>query len=268
MKSKSDRAESSFITQLFFRLLPVQILLIAIGCLNSVIDGAVASAAIGPDAMSVLGLYGPAGKLMDAFTAVFLGGTQILCGRFLGKHEVERTQEAFSLDVVLSLGISGLLMLFALGIPSACAGVLGARGPLKEQLAAYLVGMSFGMPAQMVGAQMSAFLQLERKEKRTYLGIAVMVVLNVGLDFLLVNVLKTGFLGLGLATSLSTWAFCAVQMQFFLTDRATIRFRFRSVRFGWLKELLRLGIPGALVQGCLMLRGLILNTILLTWCAP
>ena len=38
-----SEGRKAFLRKQFFRLLPVQILLIAIGCLNSVIDGAVGS---------------------------------------------------------------------------------------------------------------------------------------------------------------------------------------------------------------------------------
>ncbi len=257
-----------FLFRLFFRLLPVQILLIAIGCLNSVIDGAVATAVIGPDAMAVLGLYAPVGKCADALTAVFLGGTQILCGRFLGMNEVEDTQRVFSLDILVTLLVSGALALPCMLGPGFLAGALGASDGLRRDLSAYLTGMSFGIPAQMIGAQLSAFLQLERQEKRTYIGIAAMVVSNVSLDLLLVSVLGMGCLGLGLATSLSSLIFCLIQLSFFLTDRAVIRFRIHSADPRYLKELLRIGLPGALVQGCLMLRGLIVNAILLRYAAP
>ena len=261
-----SEGRKAFLRKQFFRLLPVQILLIAIGCLNSVIDGAVASSHLGADAMAVIGLYSPLAKLVDASIAVFLGGTQILCGRFLGKNEVENTQQAFSLDIVVTSCFSGLLMVLCLAAPGAVAGALGGSGEIRNDLSMYLLGMSFGIPCQMIGSQLSAFLQLERQEKRTYTGIAVMVVLNVGLDLLLVPAL--GFLGLGLATSASNLAFCAIQIYFFLTDKATIRFRFRSARLKHLKEILHLGLPGALVQGCLMVRGLVLNQILLNFCAP
>ena len=256
------------ISKVFFRLLPVQILLIAVGCLNSVIDGAVAASAIGPDAMAVLGLYAPVGKCVDALVAVFLGGSQIMCGRFLGRNEVEETQRVFSLDIVVTLGISCMLAALFLAIPGSLAAALGAGDAVRTDLAAYLAGMAPGIPAQMIGSQLSAFLQLERQEKRTYIGIAAMVITNVGMDLLLVTGLGMGFLGLGLATSVSSLVFCAVQLAFFMTDRATIRFHLRSVRFRYLPELLRTGVPGALTQGCLVLRGLIINAILLRYAAP
>lgn len=256
------------IFRLFFRLLPVQILLIAIGCLNSVIDGAVASSHIGPGAMSVLGLYGPLGKCTDALTAVFLGGTQILCGRFLGKNETEQTQKVFSLDMVMTLSISGLLAFFCLFLPGHTASLLGADIGMRRDLSAYLTGVSIGIPAQMIGAQLSGFLQLERQEKRTMIGIGMMAVVNIGLDLLLVSWMKMGFLGLGIATSVSNVLFCMIQISYFFKDQAVIRLRIHGIHFGYLPDLLKIGIPGALVQGCLMLRSMIINRVLIRYGGP
>ena len=257
-----------FMFRLFFRLLPVQILLIAVSCLNSVIDGSVASGSIGPDAMAVLGLYGPLGKCIDALIAVLLGGSQILCGRFLGKNEVEETQKVFSLDIIVTLCISGLLAALCLVVPGMLAGILGAKNDMRNGLSAYLLGISAGIPAQMIGSQLSAFLQLERQEKRTYIGIGAMVSVNIALDVILVSVMKTGFLGLGIATAVSNIVFCLVQLSYFMTDKAVIRLRFRKTEAGYLPEILRIGIPGALVQGCLMVRSLVINMILLKYAAP
>ena len=66
-------ARSKIIDRLFFRLLPVQILLVAVSSINSIIDGAVAGKFIGPAALSVIGLYFPMMKLMDTVNAVLLG---------------------------------------------------------------------------------------------------------------------------------------------------------------------------------------------------
>lgn len=59
MKKNSD-----MITRLFFSLLPVQILLVAIGSINSVIDGVMASNFIGENAMTLTGLYMPLIKIV------------------------------------------------------------------------------------------------------------------------------------------------------------------------------------------------------------
>ena len=257
----------SLITRQFFSLLPVQILIIAIGCLNSIVDGVIASSSIRPDAVAVLGLYAPLAELIDTTAIVFLGGTQILCGRFLGKNAVKETRSVFSLDIDVIFGVSVLLMLLCF-LPGFFPAVLGGSAAQRSELSSYLRGTAGGIPFLMIGSQLSAFLQLEHQERRTYIGMVAMVVLNVVLDLLLVSERKMGFLGLGLATAAANLVFCVIQMSWFLTDRATIRFHVRDADFSYLGELLRLGFPGAVVQACVIIRGLLGNRILLRFCSP
>ena len=89
------------IIKLFFSLLPIQILMIAIASVNAIIDGMMASNFIGPDAMAITGLYMPVIKIIETANAVLLGGSQILCGQFLGKNQIDRTRGVFTLDIFL-----------------------------------------------------------------------------------------------------------------------------------------------------------------------
>ena len=102
------KTDSKMISRLFFRLLPVQIFLVAVGSINSLVDGAMAGNYIGPLAMAAIGLYAPAVKIIETINAILLGGSQILCGQFLGKNQIERTCSVFSLDMTLLLIISAV----------------------------------------------------------------------------------------------------------------------------------------------------------------
>ena len=53
-KTKEIHTDSRIISNMFFRLLPVQIILVAIGSLNNIIDGAMASNLIGADALTAM----------------------------------------------------------------------------------------------------------------------------------------------------------------------------------------------------------------------
>jgi hypothetical protein len=64
------KTDSKMITKLFFSLLPVQILLVAINSINSIIDGTMASNIIGPDSMAMTGLYAPLIKIIETVNAV------------------------------------------------------------------------------------------------------------------------------------------------------------------------------------------------------
>ena len=125
--------------------------------------------------------------------------------------------------------------------------------------------MSFGITGQLLASQFSVFLQLEQQEKRTYVGIAVMACANVSLNIIFVKVLGMGMFGLGLSTSISSWLFCIIQGSYYLTKKAAIRLSFKSLDFSFLKDMLRIGAPGAVVQLCQTFRGMAVNIIILKY---
>ena len=264
MSAKSS-SDTKIISKLFFRLLPVQILLVAISGINSIIDGAIAGKYIGVIAMTVIGLYYPILKIIDSVNAVLTSGSQILCGQFLGKNEIEKTRMVFSLDIAITFFFSIFLGSIMLFISKGLASVMGANIDSINELSDYMRGLSIGIFAQLLSAQFSVFLQLEQQEKRTYIGIGVMMVSNLTLNLVFINVLNMGPFGLGLSTSISNWLFCIIQMSYYFTKKAIIRFNFKSVSLHYLKDILRIGIPGALGQFFQTVRGLFINYILLKY---
>ncbi|MCR4754581.1 MAG: hypothetical protein K5868_03510 [Lachnospiraceae bacterium] len=183
--------QSRIITNFFFKLLPVQIILVAIGSLNGIIDGAMASNLIGPIALTATGMFNPVVTLTNMINAVLLGGASILCGQFMGKNQLNRTRSVFTLDIIL-VGILGIVLtVMCFLFPGAVAMLLGAKGGLLDRLADYTRGYSFGFIPVMLAAQLSQFLQMERQEKCTYVGIGVMLLTNAGFDWLFVGILKS-----------------------------------------------------------------------------
>ena len=254
---------SDMITNLFFRLLPVQILLLAIGSINSVIDGVMASNFIGANAMTVTGLYMPLIKVAETINVVLLGGSQILCGQFLGKNQVDRTRKVFSLDMILIVSVSILFTLISLLFPMSLARAIGADAQSAEGLRDYIFGMAIGVLPQMLSMQLTAFLQIEQQQKRTYAGIGLMMFVNAALDYLFIVVLRMGMFGLGLSTSISYWAFFLVLGSYYFKKKAIIRFSPQGLKWSDLRSIVRIGIPGAITTLCLSIRGFVLNALLL-----
>ena len=258
------KTDSRMITRLFFSLLPVQILMVAIASINGIVDGMMASNFIGPQAMAITGLYMPLIKIIETVNAVLLGGSQILCGQFLGKNQIDRTRGVFSLDMILITVVSLTMTAVSFIIPGVIASGLGADAETHQGLVRYILGMSGGLLPQMLGVQLTAFLQIEQQEKRTYAGIGAMMFTNISLDYLFIRVLGWDMLGLGLATTISYVVFLIILGSYYLTDKAIIRFMGRFIRWSDLKPIVLIGVPGALTSFCLALRGVTLNSLLLS----
>ncbi len=91
------------ITKLMFRLLPVQILLSLVGSVNGIVSSYFASNFIGVDAVSAVGLFSPINMLLTAISTIIVGGSVILCGKYMGENQQDKMQNVFSLNLAVSM---------------------------------------------------------------------------------------------------------------------------------------------------------------------
>ncbi|MBQ9010938.1 MAG: ATP-binding protein [Clostridia bacterium] len=255
--------ENRMLTRLVFRLLPVQIMIVAMGSINSLVDGVVASRCISPTMVGVVGLYYSMLRVMEAIGAVLLGGTSVLCGRYMGRGEIEKTSGVFSLNLTVTLLTGTVLTAVSVAAPDVVARVLGANQELEEALVYYILGYSIGIIPQLLSQQLAFFLQLERASKTGYLGVAAMILMNTGLDILFVGVWKMNLWGLALATSVSNWVYFLILFQHYLGKDRQLAFHPRRASWHELPELLKIGFSGALLVFCLTIRSIVINRVLL-----
>ena len=259
----NQAANAKMVSRLLFRLLPVQILLAAVGAVNGIVSSFFASNYVGVDAMSAVGLYSPLNMLVSSLSTILVGGAVILCGRYMGKNEQDRMHNVFS----LCLAASGMLALVFAGLFTAM-GLFGLTGFLTEDPAVrplfdrYLIGQAAGILPFMLGSAFAAFLSLENRVRRTITASLIYIGVNVLLNFLFVRVMRMEALGLALASSLGMWVFMGVQGQYYLSGRS--HFRFLPGRLDWREggEIFRIGVPGALSYVYQTARGLIVNRLL------
>ena len=258
--------DSRLVTKLIFRLLPIQILIAAVGSVNGIVSGLFASNFVGVDAMSAVGLYAPITQFLTAVNLVLVGGSQILCGQYMGRNHTERTKSIFSVDIgvaaAVALTVTLLLVIFtASGLTKAVTPNETVRGLFNK----YILGQAIGILPLMLGQQLASFLSLENQARRTTVASVVFILVNVALNYLFVAVLKWGAFGLALASSLGLWVFFLIQAQYYFTDRAVLRFSFSRCNLKDAGDILRVGFPGALSQGYQTLRRIIVNAVILAF---
>ena len=263
---KEQAANAKMITKLMFRLLPIQIVLAAVGSVNGIVSSYFATNFVGVDAMSAVGLYSPINMLASAIGTLLAGGSVILCGKYMGRNEQEKMQNVFSLNLLLTTLVSAFfIVLFVLLGSFDLTGFLTRDEAVRPLFNRYLLGQAIGVFPFILGMQLPAFLSLENKGKRTMIASVVFIVVNVALNFLFVNMLRMEAFGLALASSLGMWVFAAVEAQPFLAGKAHLRFRMSGLRWSESGSILATGTPGALTYGYQTLRGLIVNKLLLVF---
>ena len=260
---KMEHPSSRIVARLMFRLLPIQILLALIGSVNAVISSLFAGNIIGPEAMAVAGLYGPVSMFLGAISAMLVGGSQILCGKSMGKNLVTEMRNTFSLDLAVSavLGVlaTGFILLTSV---LDLNGFLVRDASVRPAYNQYAAGQAAGVLPMILSAQLSAFLSLENQTRRTTVASVICIAVNLALSWLFVAVLRMGVLGLSLASSLAMWCFFLAEAQYYISGKATLRFSFRHIRWQETWKIVRIGLPGAIGFGYQTLRGIIVNNLL------
>ena len=257
---------SRLVTGLMFRLLPIQILLALIGSVNGIVSSLFAVNFIGPEAMTAVGLYSPVAMLLSAFSGMLVGGSQILCGKYLGENLIEKMRNVFSLDIIISTALAALTGLFLLLVSVFDLGGFLARDPAhRPDFYQYALGQAIGVLPVILSSQLSAFLSLENQNRRVTVASLVCIAVNLALNLLFVVVLRMGIFGLSLASSLSMWALLIVEALYFLSEKASLRFSFRGLRWRESLDIVGIGLPGAVGNGYQTLRCIIVNNLLVAF---
>ena len=260
---ESQNANAKMLTKLMFRLLPVQILLYAVGAVNGIVSSYFATNYVGIDAMTAVGIYSPLGMLVTSVGTIFIGGSTILCGKFMGQNAQKKMQNVFSLNLALSLLVAFLFIVvfLVLGIFDLTAFL--TRDPVVRPIFnIYLIGQAIGIIPQMLGNSFAAFLSIENKGRRTTIASITYIIVNVVLDFLFLQVLHMEAFGLALASALGMWVFWAVQAEAFRSGKSHFRMSLKNLSWKESKEIFTIGLPGALTNIYQTARGLIVNHVL------
>ncbi len=118
-KKEQDKKTSrnEMLSRLFFNLLPVQILIFAMGSINSIVDGAIAGRFIDSTAVAIIGLYYSMVCVLQAVGYVLLGGTTVLCGRYMGRGDFKKTEGIFSLNLTVTLIVGAIISVISFIFP-------------------------------------------------------------------------------------------------------------------------------------------------------
>ena len=276
MKPSSDH---KLLARVFFRLLPYQMLLLVINAVNGIVDSLFASNGIGAvnglsaaeagqTAMSAIGLYSPLNHFLYAASIMFVSGSQLLYGKYLGK-EPERIKGVFSVDLLASAGLA--LITSLLLVAAAATNLTRVLAPAADDpsgnvlrmLNQYIFGCAPGIPALVLGQQLFAFLSLENRTKRTMLASLCCFVTNVAMNYVFVVLLRMGTLGLGLGSSAGLWVFFGVQAHWYFTGKSELKFSLKTCRWKEVLEIVKTGYSGALSRFVEMFRCFIVNALVL-----
>ena len=95
----------------------------------------------------------------------------------------------------------------------------------------------------------------------------VYIAVNVVLNILFVHVLRLEAFGLALSSSLGLWVFFAMQAQYFLSSKSSLRFRLKNLKWREGSQIVRIGLPGAAGSGYETINPCVCGEKMITWCS-
>ena len=251
------------LTRLMFRLLPIQILLAAIGAVNGIVSTYFASNYVGVDAMTAVGLYNPVNILVSTTGMVLTGGASILCGKYLGQNRQDKMHNVYTVDILVAGAIGAVLtIVFVVLAFTDRTGFLTHDVKVRALLNRYILGQAIGLIPFMIGSQFTIFLSMENRSRRAMTASISFIIANLIFNYLFVKVLGLEAFGLALASSAGMWVFFIIQAGHFISGKSQMKFRMRDIVWAECGLVLAIGFPGAATNIYQAFRGLIVNRLL------
>ncbi|SFG45412.1 MATE family efflux transporter [Oribacterium sp. WCC10] len=257
--------ESRIIRDTFYAQLMAFFLSELTHMLGNLIDGVIIGRCLGVDSMAAFGIVSPLMTCFALFGTVISTGSRNRFTRLIGEGKLKEAQGIFSLAITVTVGIATLLMLILIPFSAHIARVLGATGnasALLPKARAYLLGISFGLPAMNAMRILNGYYPIDNDRNLPVIASIVLTVTDVLMDFIVAFVIHGDTFGMGLATSISYYMALAVLLLHFRKKEAILRYSFKYIRLSELKGIVSQGIPVGVFRIGFTLRTAFMNRLL------
>lgn len=196
------------LSKLFIKFtIPSIIGMIFVG-IQGIIDGLFVGNLLGGNALASVNLVQPYMQIIMAAALIISVGAQSIIGINLGKGESEKAQNIFRTASILLILISILVTILGVFFSEKIALILGANEVLLEGSSTYIQIISYFTAFIAIMFLFEMVVRVIGKPNISLVSMIISVVLNIVLDYLLINKFNLGIKGAALATGISyTMAF-------------------------------------------------------------
>lgn len=238
-----------------------------VGSLASSVDTAVMGKFLGEDDISASQLVLPIIGIVAVISTIFGNGTELLLSEAIAKGDKKRAAQIFTSGVITVFLItslaSGALFVFA---PQLCKtlGMTGEYAALFDMAVAYARGYAIGLPFFGVAITINQTLQLDGDRTLGLIAVLISTVVNIAGDLFCVAILHRGIMAVALCTSLSNIVMLFIIMLHYRPGRSNVLVITPGLyRVGDAVSIIKRGLPNAILIASEMVKGIILNEVLL-----
>ena len=253
MNDKQDK----LIARLFKDTVIIFLLSMFVSTIGFIIDGVITGNFLGTEAIAAFGMTMPYQRFVTIFPAVIVLGMQVLCSKNLGRGELSKANEIFSLATAAALAIAILLAVGTLLFTAQIADVLGAEkslGTIRSLTIDFVQAYAFGLPAMAAVTIFTPIMQLDNDRRRAVISAVTLAVCDIAGDLINVFFLDCGLWGMGIATTISYWIAAGILLLHFLKSNSNFTFLPEVLSIKYFREIILIGLPVILGRGTAVLR--------------
>ena len=232
--------------------------------LNMVVDTFFVGRYIGELAIGAISVIFPISFLLSAVgMSIGIGGGSIV-SRALGSNDEEKAQLSFNNQISLTLFLAFLIILIGVSFSKPILTLFGAKGAIFPLADIYFSIVLIGIPFLAISMMANNNLRAEGKPKIAMIVLLIPSIVNIILDYILIDLFDLGMSGAAWATTVS-YLGCAFYIFFFyLTGKGQLKVLPAKFKLNKeiVTEIFKLGSVNLVRQGTLSLLAIILNTSL------
>lgn len=197
--------------------------------LYTMVDGMFVARGVSEIALTAVNIANPFIQTLFALSLMFAVGTSTVVAIAIGERRRRYASEVFTQNIVLLLGISAVIIAFAMWNLEGIARFLGAKDEQTVQyVVQYLRWIVPFTPFYILSYSFEILIKTDGFPRKATILVTAGAVANCILDWLFVIVLKKGVGGAAFATSISQGLVIALYLGHFMSGKGVLSFaRFR-----------------------------------------
>ena len=258
-------SRDNIIENTFFASVLVFVLSSFTGSIGQLVDGVIIGQCLGVDSIAAYGLISPLMFIFVLFGSIISSGSRNKFTRLVGEGKLDEANGIFSLSWVLAVGLALICMVLAIIFSEQISILLGASGNaanLLDKAKAYLIGISFGLPAMNGIRVLSAYMIIDGDKNRTVIATLVMTIVNIILDLIVAFVIHGDTFEMGITTSIGYYVSLFILLGHFDKKDILLKFSLKNIRWKERFDIIRIGLPTGVCRVSTTIRSALMNNML------
>jgi putative MATE family efflux protein len=197
--------------------------------------------------------------------AIGVGGGSVL-SRALGANHREKALHTFGNQIMMTLLLSSLFVIFGILFSDEMLLLFGAKGAIMNPAKEFFFPIILSVPFLALCMMGNNIIRAEGKAKFAMIAMIIPAFANIALDILFIKVMNLGMFGSAMATAIS-YFMCFVFVLWFFVFKSELKLQAKHFKFNkpLIKEITELSFVTFSRQGVVSILAIILNHTLYTY---